>query len=88
MQIFDFTVPELDMFRNLCNFTEDEREYFELRAKGKSNVQIAMEMNVSESKVSKLARKVKSKMFLYNNTELEEERTTIHSMLENLLEAL
>ena len=25
---------------------------------------------------------------LYNNTELEEERTTIHSMLENLLEAL
>lgn len=63
MQIFDFTVPELDMFRNLCNFTEDEREYFELRARGKSNVQIAMEMNVSESKVSKLARKVKSKMF-------------------------
>lgn len=45
------------------DFTEDEREYFELRARGKSNVQIAMEMNVSESKVSKLARKVKSKMF-------------------------
>lgn len=131
MQVYDFTEPELDMFRNLCNFTEDEREYFELRARGKSNVQIAMEMNVSESKVSKLARKVKSKMFrvlpqfkmyvavkkgyqlkeltaedlkfamrsmcrdieefletLYNNTELEEERTTIHSMLENLLDAL
>ena len=59
----DFTRPELDYFRELCNFTEDEREYFELRARGKSNVQIAMEMNVSESKVSKLARKVKSKMF-------------------------
>ena len=63
MQIFDFTKPELDHFRELCNFTEDEREYFELRASGKSNVQISMEMNVSESKVSKLARKVKSKMF-------------------------
>lgn len=63
MQVYDFTEPELCMFRKLCNFTEDEREYFELRARGKSNVQIAMEMNVSESKVSKLARKVKSKMF-------------------------
>lgn len=63
MQVYDFTVPELNMFRELCNFTEDEREYFELRARGKSNVQIAMEMNVSESQVSKLARKVKSKMF-------------------------
>lgn len=62
MQIFDFTKPELDMFRELCNFTPDELEYFNLRASGMSNVQISMEMNVSESKVSKLARKVKSKM--------------------------
>lgn len=62
MQIYDFTVPELDMFRELCNFTDDEREYFELRSKGMSNVQIAFEMHVSESKVSKLARKVKSKI--------------------------
>lgn len=63
MQIFDFTKPELDHFRELCNFTADEMEYFNLRSSGMSNVQIAMEMNVSESKVSKLARKVKSKMF-------------------------
>lgn len=62
MQVYDFTKPELDMFRELCNFTPDEREYFELRSKGKSNVEISLEMNVSESKVSKLARKVKSKM--------------------------
>lgn len=63
MQIFDFTKPELDMFRELCNFTPDEMEYFNLRSGGMSNVQISMEMNVSESKVSKLARKVKSKMY-------------------------
>lgn len=63
MQIFDFTKPELDMFRELCNFTPDELEYFNLRASGMSNVQISMKMNVSESKVSKLAKKVKSKMF-------------------------
>lgn len=62
MQLYDFTVPELDVFRELCNFTPQEREYFELRAKHKSNVEIALEMNVSEPQVSKLAKKVKSKI--------------------------
>ena len=62
MKICDFTVPELNKFRELCNFTEEEEQYFNLRAKDRSNIQIAMEMNISESKVSKLARKVKSKM--------------------------
>lgn len=62
MKIRDFTVPELDRFRELCNFTEDEMKYFNLRAKDKSNVQIALEMNVSEPQVSKLAKRVKSKM--------------------------
>ena len=63
MKISDFTVPELDKFRQLCNFTCDELCYFELRSQDKSNVEIALEMNVSESKVSSLARKVKSKIF-------------------------
>lgn len=62
MKIRDFTVPELNRFRELCNFTEDELTYFNLRAKDKSNVQIAMEMNVSEPQVSKLAKRVKAKM--------------------------
>lgn len=62
MKICDFTVPELNKFRELCNFTEDERIYFELRSKNKSNVQIAYEMHVSESTVSILARKVKKKI--------------------------
>lgn len=62
MKIRDFTVPELDMFRELCNFTDDELKYFNLRARDKSNVQIAMELHVSEAQVSKLAKRVKSKM--------------------------
>lgn len=62
MQVYDFTKPELDYFREQCNFTQDELEYFNLRSSGMSNVQISLTMNVSESKVSKLARKVKSKM--------------------------
>lgn len=61
-KIADFVEWELQMFRDKCNFSDEEMMYFNLRAKDKSNVQIAFEMNVSESKVSKLARKVKSKM--------------------------
>ena len=62
MKIRDFTVPELNRFRELCNFTDDELTYFNLRARDKSNTQIALEMNVSETQVSKLAKRVKSKM--------------------------
>ena len=62
MKICDFTVPELERFRELCNFTEDELKYFNLRSKDKSNVAIAQEMNVSESTVSVLARKVRKKI--------------------------
>ena len=62
MQIYDFTVPELNKFRELCNFSDDEMNYFNLRARHKSNVFIAMEMNVSEPQVSKLARRVKDKI--------------------------
>ena len=62
MEIYDFTEPELEFFRNQCNFTPEEKEYFELRSKDRKNYQIAMDMCVSESKVYSLARKVKSKI--------------------------
>lgn len=62
LKICRFTEPELEVFRRLCNFTEAEMRYFNLRAKDKSNVQIALEMSISESTVSKLAREVKRKM--------------------------
>ena len=54
--------PEIDMCYELCNFTDDEAEYFRLKIKDKSNVAIAQEMNVSEAQVSKLARRVKNKI--------------------------
>ena len=62
MKLSDYTVPELDRYKNLCTFTEEELEYFNLKSKGKSNVQISMTMCVSEPKVSILARKVKDKI--------------------------
>lgn len=62
LQIRDFTVPELDKFRALCNFTDAESEYFELKAKDKSNVEISMAMNISTAQVSKIAKRVRSKI--------------------------
>ena len=62
MQIYDFTTPELTQLRELCNFSDDELKYFDLRAKHKSNIFISIEMNVSEAQVSKLAKRVKNKI--------------------------
>lgn len=62
MKICDFVEWELNFFREQCNFTEDERQYFELKAKNKTNVAIAQEMNVSENTVVNIGRKVKKKM--------------------------
>lgn len=61
-QLYDFTVPELNKFRELCNFSDSELEYFNLRAKHKSNIEISLAMHVSEGQVSKLAKRVKTKI--------------------------
>ncbi len=61
-QIYDFVKKELEYFREECNFSSEELEYFNLRAKHFTNQQIAIKMNVSEGKVSKLAKAVKKKM--------------------------
>ena len=62
MKIYEFVEWELQKFRDECNFLPDELTYFNLRSKGYSNQEIAIKMNVSESKVSKLAKAVKSKI--------------------------
>lgn len=62
LQIYDFVEFELQYLRDNCNFDEQELEYFNLRARHKSNTYIALEMSVSEAQVSKLARRVKDKI--------------------------
>ena len=62
LKIYDFTEPELKYFREQCNFTPAELEYFNLRARYKSNIEISFAMNISTSQVSLLAGKVKSKI--------------------------
>lgn len=67
MQIHEYTKPELDRFRELSNFLDDEMVYFNMKSRKKTNLQIAMALNVSEAQVSKIARQVKNKMVRVNN---------------------
>ena len=62
MKICAFTKKELDTFRRECNFTEIERQCFDLKAKDKTNVQLALELNVSESTVSTTMKSVREKI--------------------------
>lgn len=62
MLIRDYTKSELEACVNKCNFTNDELQYFMLKSKDKSIVQISYEMNISERQVSVLAHRVKNKI--------------------------
>ena len=62
MIISSFTKPELDRFRENCNFTEDEAACFELKAKGYTNIQVAMNLNMSESKVAVTMKRIRTKI--------------------------
>ena len=55
MKVYDFTVPELNYFRTYCNFTNDERQLFELRAQNMPLEQCAEQMNVSVSTAKRLS---------------------------------
>lgn len=70
MKICDFTKPELDKFRKECNFTDIERQCFDLKAKDKTNTQLSMELNVSESTISVIMRRVRTKITKVLNWEV------------------
>ena len=62
MKVYDFTVLELNYFSTYCNFTNDERQLFELRAQNISLEQCAEQMNISLSTAKRLSRKVNNKI--------------------------
>lgn len=62
MIISDFVEWELQKFRDECNFTPEEMEFFNLRAKNETLSAIAEKMNISEGKADVLSRKVKNKI--------------------------
>ena len=62
MKISDFTLHELNLLREQCNFTDTELKCFELKAKDCTDVQLALSLNMSESNISAIMRKVRSKI--------------------------
>ena len=59
----EFTTPECDRFRALCNFTEDERQVFDLRVTGHSIIEISMALCMAESTVNRRIKKKKKKIY-------------------------
>lgn len=62
MRINDFVESELEYFRVNCNFSDQEMIYFNMRAKGKTNLEISLELDVCENTVVNIGRRVKKKM--------------------------
>lgn len=58
----EFTEPECEWFRSICNFTPDERKVFDLRVKDNSRIEIAMKLGMSESTVDRRIRGIKKKI--------------------------
>jgi len=78
MKIANFTQSELDLFREECNFTDIESRCFELKARDWTDVQISIELNVSESTVAVTMRRVRNKIdkILRNNVKHAEDPQT------------
>ena len=59
----EFTKPECDRFRELCNFTEDERKVFDLRVTGRSIIEISIALCMAEATVNRRIRAIKNKIY-------------------------
>ena len=62
MIVSDFTVPELNTFREQCNFVGNEMSIFELRSQGIPLEEIAEALNMSVENVKRISRKVNRKI--------------------------
>lgn len=62
MIVSDFTTPELNVFREKCNFIGAEKQVFELRSQGVPLERIAETLNMSVEGIKKVSRKVNNKI--------------------------
>ena len=62
MVVSDFTVPELNVFREQCNFIGSERQVFEYRSQGISLEEIAEAMNMSVTHIGRISQRVNKKV--------------------------
>ena len=85
MKICDFTKPELDRFRKVCNFTEIERQCFDLKAKGLTNYQLAMELNVCDSTVSSTMKSIRAKITAVSEEKIKKQETATPESLNPII---
>ena len=62
MIVSDYTVPELNYFRDNCNFVGNEKDVFEMRSQGISLEHIAEYLGLSVEGVKYVSRKVNNKI--------------------------
>ena len=58
----DLTVPEADRLRALCNFSDEERQVFDLRIRDKSVVEISMALNLSVASTKRRLQSITRKI--------------------------
>ena len=57
-----YTEPELEEFRQLCNFTPREREVFDARAKGQSVIEACFSLSMSERTIERHSARARAKI--------------------------
>lgn len=62
MIVSDFTIPELNMLRDNCNFVGDEITVFELRSQGVTLEKIAEILDVSATHAGRISQRVNKKI--------------------------
>ncbi len=62
MIVSDYTIPELNYFRDNCNFVGLEKDVFELRSQGVTLERIAESLDMSVEGVKRISRKVNNKI--------------------------
>ena len=62
MRVCGFTKPELDFFRETCNFVNLEIEVFEMRSRGIPLEAIAEALNISADTARKYSQRVNRKI--------------------------
>ena len=67
MIVSDFTVPELNFFREQCNFVGNELKVFDLRSQGVPLEEIAEHLDMSVEGIKKISRKVNRKITVIQN---------------------
>ena len=80
MIVSNFTKPELDFFRENCNFVNDEITVFEMRSQGIGLERIAEHLHMTYEGVKRVSKKVNRKIEFvskYNECEKEKNYETI-----------